>query len=142
MISSCFKRAKHTAEIIHGLLGCAEPLKIDDSLNERDFGPYDLKDTSTIPFETWDDNVTDAVTNQHGIESVMNVLRRTSKLVKQLEDTYTNKNIILVSHGAPLQILLTTFTHIDPGQYTSVRHFDNAEIRELTDPNVLDTCTK
>jgi len=140
MFSSRFKRARHTAEIIHGLLGCAQPLKIDDLLNERSFGLYDLKDSSIV-YETWKNDANDAVTTQHGIESVMSVLMRTSKLVKQLEETYTNKNIILVSHGDPLRILLTMFTHVDPGQHASIRHFNNAEIRELTDPNILETCT-
>jgi len=140
MISSRFKRARHTAEIIHGLLGCAQPLQIDDLLNERGFGSYDLKDSSIV-YETWKNDAADAVTTQHGIESVMNVLMRTSKLVKQLEEIYADKNIILVSHGDPLRILLTMFTHVDPGQHSSIRHFDNAEIRELTDPNILETCT-
>ena len=140
MISSCFKRARHTAEIIHGLLGCEQPLGIDDLLNERGYGSYDLKDSSIV-YKTWKEDATDPVTTQHGIESVMNVLMRTSKLVKQLEEKYTNKTIILVSHGDPLRILLTMFTHVDPGQHSSIRHFDNAEIRELTDPNILDTCT-
>lgn len=136
MVSSIFKRARETAEIIHDTLGCTQPLQINEALNERGFGSCDLKNSSIV-YETWKNDAQDAVTTQHGIENVMSVLSRTSRLVKQLEDTYTDKDIILVSHGDPLRILLTSFVNIDPSQHASIRHFDNAEVRILTDPNVL-----
>ena len=136
MVSSIFKRARETAEIIHSVLGCTQPLQINEALNERGFGSCDLKNSSIV-YETWKSDAHDAVTTQHGIENVMSVLSRTSRLVKQLEDTYTDKDIILVSHGDPLRILLASFVNIDPSQHASIRHFDNAEIRILTDPNVI-----
>jgi len=138
MVSSVFKRAKQTAEIIHNVLGCTQPLQIDEALNERGFGSYDLKDSSIL-FEIRKNDACDAIDTQHGIENVMDVLSRASRLIKQLEETYTDKDIILVSHGDPLRILLAEFTKVKPGQYASIRRFDNAEIRILTDPNVLET---
>ena len=139
MVSSLFKRAKETAEIIHAVLECTQPLQIDEALNERNFGSCDLKNSS-IAYETWKNDAHDAINTQHGIENVMSVLSRTSQLVKKLEETYTNKDIVLVSHGDPLRILLAGFTNIAPNQHASIRHFDNAEIRELTNPNVLENC--
>ena len=136
MVSSLFKRAKQTAEIIHNVLECKEPLQIDEALNERSFGSCDLKNSSIV-YETWKNDALDAVNTQHGIENVMSVLSRTSRLVKRLEETYTDKDIILVSHGDPLRILLTVFANVEPAQHASIRHFDNAEIRVLTDPNIL-----
>lgn len=138
MVSSLFKRAKQTAEIIHGVLGCTQPLQIDEALNERGYGSYDLKNSSIV-FETWKYDEHDAVNTQHGIENVVNVLSRTSRLIKRLEETYIDKDIILVSHGDPLRILLAGFTNVEPGHHASIRHFDNAEIRILNDPNVLET---
>lgn len=136
MVSSLFKRAKETAEIIHGILGCTQPLQVDEALNERGFGSYNLKNSSIV-YETWKNDAHDAVNTQHGIENVMSVLSRTSRLVKKLEETYSNKDIILVSHGDPLRILLAGFANVEPSQHASIRHFNNAEIRVLTDPNVL-----
>lgn len=136
MVSSLFRRAKETAEIIHGILGCTQPLQINESLNERGYGSHDLKGSSIV-YETWKNDARDAVSSQNGVESVMSVLSRTSRLVKQLEETYANKIIILVSHGDPLRILLAGFTNVDPGQHVTIQHFDNAEIRELTDATVL-----
>ena len=141
MVSSCFKRAKQTAETIHNVLGCARPLQIDEALNERNWGLYDLKDTS-FGYEYYKEDARDAVNTQHGIESVTNILMRTSGLIKQLEETYTDKVIILVSHGDPLRILLAGFAKVELTQNGTIPSFSNAEVRELTDPNTLENCTK
>jgi len=141
MVSSCFKRAKETAAAIHSVLGCTKPLQIDDALNERNWGEYDLKDTS-FGYEYYKKNAHDVVNTQHGIESIMNILTRTSELVKRLEETYTNKDIILVSHGDPLRILLAGFANIDLTQNGTIPYFSNAEIRVLTDPKELEKYSK
>ena len=135
MVSSCFKRAKQTAEIIHSALGCKETLQIDEALNERNWGQYDLKSTS-LAYEYYKEDAHDAVNTQHGIESVTNILMRTSGLIKQLEDSYTDKDIILVSHGDPLRILLAGFAKVELTKNGNIPHFGNGEVRILTDPNV------
>ena len=141
IVSSCFKRAKQTAEIIRGVLGCTVPLQIDEALNERYWGQYDLKDVS-LGYEYYKEDARDAVNTQYGIESVTDILKRTLGLVKCLEQTYTNKNIILVSHGDPLRILLAGFAKVELTQNGLIPHFGNAEIRELTDSNVLENYSK
>lgn len=141
MVSSCFKRAKQTTETIHSMLGCTKPLQIDEALNERNWGLYDLKST-LLGYEYYKEDVRDAVNTQHGIESIMDILIRTSRLVKQLEETYTNKDIILVSHGDPLRILLAGFANVDLTQNGTIPHFGNAEVRVLTDPKELEKYSK
>ena len=141
IVSSCFKRAKQTAETIRGVLGCTVPLQIDEALNERYWGQYDLKDVS-FGYEYYKEDARDAVNTQYGIESVTDILKRTLGLVKRLEQTYTNKNIILVSHGDPLRILLAGFAKVELTQNGLIPHFGNAEIRELTDSNVLENYSK
>ena len=141
VVSSCFKRAKQTAESVHSVLGCTEPLQLDEALNERYWGEYDLKDVS-FGYEYYKEDAYNAVNTQHGIESVTEILRRTLGLVKRLEQTYTNKNIILVSHGDPLRILLAGFAKVELTQNGLIPHFGNAEIRELTDFSVLENCSR
>ena len=141
MISSCFKRARQTAETIHSVLKCTTPLQIDEALNERYWGDYDLKDVS-LGYKHYKEDAQDVANTQHGIESVTNILLRTSGLVKQLEQTHTNKDIILVSHGDPLRILLAGFAKVDLTQNDLIPHFGNAEVRELTDSIVLQNCIK
>ena len=141
VVSSLFKRAKQTAEIIQGVLGSIQPLLVYEALNERDFGSHDLKNSSLYICETREKDVQDDAEDyctKHGIEHVTSVLSRMSKLIEQLEETYIDKDIILVSHGDPLRILLAGFANIDPRQYAFIRRFDNAEIRVLTDPVVLE----
>lgn len=135
MVSSCFKRARQTAETMHSVIGCSEPLLIDEALNERYWGQYDLKDVA-FGYEYYKEDARDAINTQHGIESVADILTRTTGLIKRLEETYTNKIIILVSHGDPLRILLAGFTKVELTQNRTIPNFSNAEIRELTDPNV------
>ena len=138
IVTSQFKRANQTGEIIRKVLECPQPLLIDGALNERGFGSYDLQDSKYI-VETRINDVHDVAKNtQHGIEHVTVVLSRMSSLVNQLEQTYTNKTIILVSHGDPIRILLAGFANINPSQYASIRRLDNGEIRRLTDPVVLE----
>lgn len=141
IVSSCFKRAKQTAESVHGVLGCTVPLQIDEALNERYWGEYDLKSVS-LGYEYYKEDARNAANTQHGIESVTEILRRTLGLVKRLEQTYANKNIILVSHGDPLRILLAGFAKVELTQNGLIPHFGNAEIRELTDFNVLENCSR
>ena len=141
MVSSCFKRAKQTAEAIHAVLGCTKPLEIDEALNERDWGQYDLKATS-FGYEYYKEDARDAVNTQHGIESITNILIRTSGLIKRLEETYTDKVIILVSHGDPLRILLAGFAKVELTQNGTIPSFSNGEVRELTNSNTLGNCTK
>ena len=134
IVTSQFKRANQTAEIIRNVLNCDQPLLIDGALNERDFGSYNLQDSKYI-IETRKNDVHDDAKNaQHGIEHVTVVLSRMTSLVNQLEQTYTDKDIILVSHGDPIRILLAGYANVNPSRYASIQRLDNGEIRKLTDP--------
>ena len=137
-VTSQFKRANQTAEIIQNKLKCAQPLLIDGAVNERGFGSYNLQDSKYIS-ETRKNDVRDVAENdRRGIEHVTVVLSRMSSLVNQLEQTYTDKDIILVSHGDPIRILLAGYANINPSRYASIRRLENGEIRKLTDPVVLE----
>ena len=138
IVTSQFKRANQTAEIIQNKLKCAQPLLIDGALNERGFGSYNLQDSKYIS-ETRKNDVRDVAENdRRGIERVTAVLSRMSSLVNQLEQTYTDKDIILVSHGDPIRILLAGYANINPSRYASIRRLENGEIRKLTDPVELE----
>ena len=138
IVTSQFKRANQTAEIIQNKLKCAQPLLIDGALNERGFGSYNLQDSKYIS-ETRKNDVRDVAENdRRGIEHVTVVLSRMSSLVNQLEQTYTDKDIILVSHGDPIRILLAGYANINPSKYASIRRLENGEIRKLTDPVELE----
>ena len=45
------------------------------------------------------------------------------------ENVFDGRRILLVSHGDPLQILLTFFNDLPAGQHRDIPHLDVAEIR-------------
>jgi probable phosphoglycerate mutase len=128
--SSDFLRTRETAEIMNGRLHNESKVIFSERLRERFFGDYDMKDNAN--YETvWEYDVKDPHHNINNVESVMNVLERMSAQISELETAFTKRNILLVSHGDPLQILLTKFAGIDPSEHRSIDHLHPAEIRKL-----------
>lgn len=99
-ISSPLIRAKQTAEILVG-----NKLKIiyDDLLKERGFGNYEGK---KINFELigkhWDYGLNDS---SNGIESIKDCLDRAKIFLDKIKKEYSNKNILIVSHGGFIKAL-------------------------------------
>ena len=52
-------------------------------------------------------------------------------LIVDLERRYSGRDILLVSHGDPLQILQAGFVRIDPSRHRSLPALETAEIRHL-----------
>ena len=61
----------------------------------------------------------------------MSVLGRTSALVAELEVEHTGRDILLVAHGDPLQILQTGFLKVNPAEHRGLAPLGTAELREL-----------
>ena len=59
------------------------------------------------------------------------MLDRTTALIADLEQRYSGRDILLVSHGDTLQILQAGFLRVDPSGHRRLPHLDTAEIREL-----------
>ena len=74
--------------------------------------------------------------NYRNCESVNSVLERTTMVIKDLEKKYSQKTIIIVSHGDSLQILQTGFQKINPRFHRQLQHLETAELRELKMSNV------
>lgn len=130
IFSSDFSRAKETAEIVQAALG-AQPIRLTELLRERHFGNWEKKDHKHYQ-NVWDFDKNDADHEEAGVESVNSVLGRATKLIVELEETYNNKNILLVSHGDCLQILQTGFQKIDPSKHRTLTHLQTAEIRKMS----------
>jgi len=129
IFSSDFSRAKETAEIVRSQLSVKE-VHITTALRERNFGSYEKTDHSNYQL-VWNDDATDANHKNNGVESIEEVIERVTSLIGQLEQTYQNKSILLVSHGDTLQILQTAFQKVDGSTHRSLPHLETAEIREL-----------
>ena len=131
VISSDFRRTRETAEILHAHLQVKTPIRFEEALRERQFGPLDM--TAGQNYHKISElDKDDPAHTKYGNESVMSVVLRTSRLVKKLDEEYEHQIILLVSHMDPLQILITTFLGISPSEHRTLPYLGNCSIRELT----------
>jgi len=128
IISSDFSRAYETALLTAELLNLPAPLT-DIRLRERFFGELEQQSDSLYP-KVWAEDQKDETHQCFSVESAWSVQQRTSSLVKELEEKYTQRNFLLVSHGDALQILLTWFKGIKASRHRSLPHLNTAEIRQ------------
>jgi probable phosphoglycerate mutase len=127
--SSDFSRARQTAEIVRARLG-APPVVVAPALRERCFG--DLEGSSTDSYaRVWAADEAGTAHANGGVEPAAAVLDRATALVAELEWRYDGRDILLVSHGDTLQILLAGFLRMDPAAHRRVPHLAVAEIRAL-----------
>ncbi|KAL0920189.1 hypothetical protein M5K25_009309 [Dendrobium thyrsiflorum] len=107
---SPFSRTTHTAKIVADVLGISFKscqCKAMTELRERFFGPlFELLSHDKYA-EIWVLDEKDPFTSVEGGESVADVCSRLSIALTALEATYQGCNILLVSHGDPLQIFQT-----------------------------------
>ncbi len=131
IITSDYKRARESAEIMSSVLSCSNDVLIDTRMRERDFGAYELSDHSN--YETvWQNDVTNPDESINGVETVENVLKRGLATIESLEKTHRNQTILLVGHGDVLQILLSHHQNINPRFHRSLSSIGNADIRSLS----------
>ena len=131
VVSSDFRRTRETAEILHACLQVKTPIQFEEALRERHVGPLDMTACQNYHKITELDK-DDPAHTKYGNESVMSIVVRMSRLVKQLDEEYEDKILLLVSHMDPLQILMTTFLGISPSEHRSLPYLGNCNIRELT----------
>jgi broad specificity phosphatase PhoE len=127
--TSDFSRHLETAEIAREVLGVSAIL-ISELLRERFFGRHE--GTSNANYQkVWDADRKNAEHTENGVESVISARSRTVQQVLDLETVYSNRDILIVSSGDPLQILQTAFRGIDPTMHRSLPHWPPAEIRAM-----------
>jgi broad specificity phosphatase PhoE len=102
IFSSDILRAKQTAQIIAGQL--KKEVKFDERLREIDFGIFNSKPIADFVghFANKEKRIKEKA--PHG-ESYEDILKRIESFLENIEKTYSNKKILIVSHQAPLFIL-------------------------------------
>lgn len=132
IVSSDFRRARETAEILASHLPNTPSIQFDPRLRERYFGIYDNTSDENYHLIWKNDEENPEKNLDDQVESVEKVRERTSELIAELEEKYTQHWIFLVSHGDSLQILQTAFERFP--QANQQRHLppiERAEFREL-----------
>jgi len=129
LFSSDFSRAVETAQIVQGILGASD-VHTTELLRERRFGDWERTPNSNYA-RVWKLDKDDANHTDDNVESVNSVLERATRLIVELEEKYSNKDILLISHGDTLQILQTGFQKVPPTEHRSLTHLETAEIRPV-----------
>src|SRR4051794_1102683 len=97
IVASDFARARETALIAREILRAPDVI-LTPKLRERYFGAWDGQPTTNYQ-HVWDADRRDPAQHGCGVESVLEVLGRTTSLILDLEAAYTATTILLVSHG-------------------------------------------
>lgn len=130
IVSSPFSRCIRSAEIAKDILGVGTEVITDDRLGERWFG--DLDKTSDQNYaQVWaEDRKSPEQTTAH-VESIRSVQERVMAVMQDLESRYSDKTILLVSHGDTLQILKETLRERSADFHDGLTPLHVAEIQKI-----------
>jgi len=131
IVSSDYKRAVETANIMASVIDCENDTILDERLRERRFGDWELQDHANYEV-VWKTDLTSPEKSINGVETVKNTLTRSLSLITDFEKRHNDRNILLVSHGDVLQILLAHHHNINPRFHRSLAGIGNADIRSLS----------
>jgi alpha-ribazole phosphatase len=113
---------KHAAETVRPLCNATGmELQVRDGLRELTFGrwegmaPADVNTTFHDDYIRWlaDPAWNSPTQGEKGIR----VARRSSAVLEEIEETYPDGNVLVVSHKATLRIMLCTLLGVDVGRY-------------------------
>lgn len=136
ILASDYKRAKETAEIVADCcLRAGLPLHkasviIETRLRERWFGDWDGGSDEHY-HDVWKDDAVNPSHTNCNVESVNDVMKRTSTCVLDWNANMNNHLIILVAHGDVLQITQTAFAKMDGSLHRTLEHLETATLRPL-----------
>lgn len=99
-LCSPLKRTKQTSDI---LVGNKIKILYDDLIIERSFGDYEGKEIDfDLIASQWDYKLNDS---SHNIESIQECLLRANKFLNKIKEKYSNKTILIISHGSFMKAL-------------------------------------
>jgi glucosyl-3-phosphoglycerate phosphatase len=146
LLSSDLLRAKETAEIVRDKLleagipllyqnvaqepGIDKGIAMETRFRERWFGQWDETDDTNYP-NVWKDDAEDPNHTIKGVESVNDVVARTTQCICEWDERLERCMVICVAHGDVLQIMQTAFAKMDPSKHRSLEHLETAKLRQL-----------
>lgn len=104
ILHSDFLRTTETAQRVAARFGLA--LQPEPRLRERHFGTLEGESDQRY-HDAWRHDECDPEHREYGVESVASVAARMQGVIASLESALSDETVLLVSHGDPLQIMLT-----------------------------------
>jgi len=133
--TSPLKRVYETARIIGTVLGI-DKIIADEHLIEREFGILTGKPVSDIPKYANKILVTDRVNyflEVEGAEDFPTLIERGKKILNEIRERHTNKNILIVTHGDIGKMIRAAYHGWTWEQGLKTPYFDNTEVLELSE---------
>ena len=134
IVASDFLRTRQTAAIVGAFLSI--DVELSPMLRERFFGKWEHSDCGNYQ-EIWKQDALTPHKSTDGVESVLEVAKRTTDLVRRIESQVSGQHVLLVSHGDPLQILLTAICGRDLNRHRSMPVLQTAELRPIAESACL-----
>lgn len=134
---SPLQRTKETAKIIAQNLGISEEQCIEDErLREMNFGVFEGKQVDEY-LAFFGNGYNRLITRPEGGESWGDVKRRVGEFMYELEKKHAEKNILIVAHNGPLEMVRAVVTGVPKNILGGIIERDeydigNAEVRELS----------
>lgn len=132
IFSSDLLRTKQSAEIIAKKIGLK--INFDKNLREIDMGIYNAKKE-----QSWNDffktNFKRFVRRPKNGENYRDVKKRVTKFIKQINQRYKNKKILIISHGCvlfSLQAIVKNLTEKQEIRFKKELILKTGELKELT----------
>ncbi|MBN2686314.1 MAG: histidine phosphatase family protein [Pontiellaceae bacterium] len=129
IVSSDFLRAVETAELVRFALG-VDSIRLDARLRERFFGQWEGMHYLNYS-AAWEEDEMNAELEVNGAESANAVRRRMEDVIASLEIEFSERNVVLVSHGDPLRLMQAAFCGLSMEQNRMIPYFETAEFRRL-----------
>ena len=128
--TSPYYRCAKTAEIINETRKA--PIVLDKALEERGFGEFEGKIRKEIHDEILDSEILDNYSlnrEYKGVETIQNLCNRVWNLIDELKEDYTEKNILLVTHGGVTRAINGYFNEANEEGILEDLNLHNCEIR-------------
>ncbi|MBL1268719.1 MAG: histidine phosphatase family protein [Halomonas sp.] len=108
VVHSDFLRTRQTAAHVAARFGLVP--SVDTRLRERNFGELEGQGDDHYP-SVWALDAEDAEHRHYQVEALSGVASRMQAVIAEWEQQVSGETILLVSHGDPLQILLTALAN-------------------------------
>jgi probable phosphoglycerate mutase len=107
--------------LIYRIPGAAIPLQLEEGFKEIAYGQWEGKTPEDINREFHDDYVRwlaePGWNAPPGGERGIDIARRSSRVLAEIEKTCTTGNVLVVSHKATIRIMLCSLLRIDVGRF-------------------------
>ncbi len=127
IIASPLVRTKKTADIVREHIGFDVPVTYDDRLREFDFGDYNGK--SIEEYHRYFTSVSEKlVKRMPNGENILDVRKRIGEFLYEIDQKYSGKNILLVTHDSPASLLLCVAEGGDEKRLAEIWSYDTDSI--------------